>query len=282
MSNRRFTRAIIPVALACVLPAWGGQVIQSDFNSGEEGWTQVDIGSDFRYGSEIAPEDCSAAPSNDLGPGVLTFCDPDAGAWMYQAPAKFLGDQSGMFGGRLKFQLRYLAVEPLVDYPENADPNVVVASGDTAIVSLNAIDPTPAEWNTFDFGLDESGGWLWVDESTAMEDLPRATAAQIQQVLKSVTALRILGEFITGEDRGFLDNVILSSPVDLDRPRLSIRPVQAGKLELSWTASANDFALESADSLSPTILWTTIDTTGETTVLVDASSPSRFFRLRKR
>lgn len=256
-----------------------GRVIQSTFDSGDEGWIQVNQAGDFRYAYPLEePSDCSEAPPPDAGGGVLSFCDPDAGAWMYEAPAKFLGDLSGLFGGQFEYKIRW--VGDRADYPENLEANVVIASGDTALVFLDPVDPTPDVWVPVKLALDENAGWLWVDDTTPMEELPRATKAQIQQVLKSVTALRILGEFVTGSDRGFLDDVVFSGPPEPDRPQLSIRISSPGRVEITWPATAAGFTLETVESLDPQSSWSSVATGGQTRYEMGTTGLTQFFRLR--
>jgi len=88
-----------------------------------------------------------------------------------------------------------------------------------------------------------------MSDATGMENLPRATRPRSRTVLASVTALRITGEFITGDDTGFLDDVILAG-TDMDRPRLNIRLLSLGQIELSWPATATRFVLENHGSVA--------------------------------
>lgn len=270
------------LALSFGLSPEAQSVIESTFDTGPDGWTQVNVASDFRYLTDINfDEDCVEPPANGFSGGYLRFCDPDAGSWMFAAPPKFLGDQAAKLDGALRFSLGWVAIPPLVDFPENFDPKVVIANRDTAIVFQQPADPEPEAWRTFDLALNETAGWRWVDDSTPMENLPLASRAQIAQVLTNVTALRILGEFVTGADWAFLDFVRLEGPAVGPAPRLTIRALNSGRWELSWPATSEAWVLEKARALPSSPIWTPVPARGDNTAEVDATEPLEFFRLRK-
>jgi hypothetical protein len=84
-----------------------------------------------------------------------------------------------------------------------------------AIVNYIPASLTRDEEHPFSQPLNTSGGWYWLDEYTPFVpsgDLTLATDEQIKQVLANVQSLYILGEFYTGSDRGYLDNVVLTAP----------------------------------------------------------------------
>jgi hypothetical protein len=98
-------------------------------------------------------------------------------------------------------------------------------------------------------------------------------------VLQSLTAVRIRGEFITGNDEAFLDNVVLAAPVRAESPALSIRLKAPGRIELSWPATASDHVLQVTDPLAWPSGWSTIDTGTATSFELGATNGPRFFRL---
>lgn len=277
--------ALFPIGLPALLFAISLRaqpVIESTFDTGPDGWTQVNVAADFRYLTDINfDEACVDPPPNGFTGSHLGFCDPDAGSWMFAAPPKFLGDQAAKLDGALRFSLGWVALAPLVDYPENLDPNVVIANRDTAIVFQQPVDPAPEAWRTFDFALNETAGWRWVDDSTPMERLPLASRAQISQVLTNVTALRILGEFVTGADWGFLDFVRLEGPPIGPVPRLTIRALNSGRAELSWPATSQAWVLEKTRELTSSPIWTPVPARGDNTAEVEATELLELFRLRK-
>lgn len=252
-----------------------GAVVTSTFDIDDEGWTQVNLGGDYRYLDEISFDGACVLHA---AAGALTACDPDAGTWMFQAPPKFLGNRSDCLDGHLEFRIRWQGTG--VADPNNPVPNVILVSSNIGIARVLG-DPPVNAWTTNRIRFDEYAGWLWMNDETGMEALPLATRAQIAQVLASVTALRITGEFITGDDSGFLDDVILAGS-GVDRPHLDIRRITTGAVEVSWPATATNFVLEASETLSATNLWTTIDAAGSNAVTVPTATHNTFFRMRQR
>lgn len=79
--------------------------VNSDFEADAEGWQAVDllgVGS-YGPGSELGtyPVTWHAAGGNPGG--YIDAPDPSTNTFFFQAPAKFLGDQSGAIGGALDF-----------------------------------------------------------------------------------------------------------------------------------------------------------------------------------
>lgn len=255
-----------------VIPA-PGVPVQSAFDGGDEGWTQVNLGGDYRCLDEITFDGACLLHVAD---GVLTACDPDAGTWMFQSPPKFLGNQSAALDGYLEYAIRWQGTG--VADPANPLPNVILVSSNVGIACVLG-DPPINQWTTNRIKLDENAGWLWMDDETGMENLPPATRAQMATVLTNVTALRITGEFITGDDTGFLDNVILAG-TELDRPRLNIRLISAGQVEVSWPVSAPGYVLETNGALLSPGQWRSINSSGSSAVTLPVVSSNLFFRLR--
>jgi hypothetical protein len=243
----------------------------STFETGDEGWTAVDLGGDYRdiYLTELV-SGCQSAPA-----GVLSFCDPDAGEWMFSAPEKFLGNKAAFLDGYIQFSSRDNSVDGSWEVDHDPYPDVVLRGTNIAVVRMG---PTPVvnEWTTYRYDLNERGQWAWVDGEFAMSELPLATPDQIRQVLTSLTAILIRGEVITGDDQGWLANVTLAGPQHLV---LSIRALSS-EVELSWPATATDVALESRGAAAFG-MWTTIDHHGTNVVRVPRTPEGACFRLRR-
>ena len=80
----------------------------------------------------------------------------------------------------------------------------VVLQGNGLSLVFN-IKATPAkEWTAYEARIDDTSGWK-IDD--AMQ--PAATEEQIRLALKSITSLRLRGEFADGPDSACLDNVFL-------------------------------------------------------------------------
>ena len=272
-SNHRWLPAAC-LAIASTLALGQTPLVESRFAAGDDGWTIVNLGGDYRYLDEIS-FDGSCLPEA-VGAEFLA-CDPDAGTWMFEAPAKFLGNQLAALDGAIDYRLRWQGAGS-VEQSDIFVPHVVIVNTNTAtgIAFMAPEDPPINVTTDLRVPLNERAGWLWMDDTTGMEDLSLATREQIRQVLSGVTALRIRGEFITGDDTGFLANVILSGP-----PRLSIRRNASGQVEITWPAAAADFVLTATAQLGVGEAWSPLDTAGETKWVAAPTNTTRFFRLRK-
>jgi hypothetical protein len=60
------------------------------------------------------------------------------------------------------------------------------------------------EWSDFTVHLSAAEGWTWNWNR-------RATQSQIEQVLAAPTLFQIRGEYVTGDDMGWLDNFVLTA-----------------------------------------------------------------------
>ncbi|QLK25572.1 alkaline phosphatase D family protein [Natrinema zhouii] len=128
-------------------------------------------------------------------------------AWYYQAPFKFLGDREAFYGGTLSFDLRQAQTDGQFDAEPIEGGDVLLASGDTKLVyEFRGPDSNPGkEWSTFEAPL--SADAVWID-LTSQE--PIATEERFREVLADLETLRIRGEYRSGDDTSYLDNVVLS------------------------------------------------------------------------
>ena len=267
--------------------------ITSTFDKGQtEGWVAMDITGDSRDVLAIDAggpgEDTPAEPAPSAG--VLSFYDIDAGDWGFVNTDKFTGDLSAAFGGTLSFTQSWGTLTPGPDPTENFTANVVFGGLDAtgkkiSIVNFNPVILSRNDLHRFSKPINASGGWYWVDEFTPfapMHDLTPATDAQIKQVLSHVTFLFILGEFFTGDDRGYLDNVTLtSSPIlALAATRLTDGTVA---LQVTGAAGKDRVVIQASDDL---ITWTEIHSVVPTTNVIDVvdhdapAHTQRFYRAR--
>ncbi len=116
--------------------------------------------------------------------------------WYFIAPYPFLGDASRAYGKRLTWDLKQDNM-----YQQLKGRDVVLQGGGLSLV-FN-IRATPArDWTPYEARIDGTSGWK-IDEPAQ----PDATEAQVRGVLKSVTSLRLRGEFADGPDSACLDNV---------------------------------------------------------------------------
>ena len=195
--KRLFLTALASMLQLTTGAAFAGVLVSSTFDANDEGWrTQNDaVG---------APTPIYTAAGGNPG-GAIEGIDPNYGTtWRFVAPAGYHGDFSSAYGGVLSYDLRFTL------NGSTAPLNPFVASLvliDTPGLQLGYVgsDPTLDIWNHFDIPLTASGWFVNGAGGVA------ATEAQMQTVLANMTNLRIRGEFNSGPDLAFLDNVVLSS-----------------------------------------------------------------------
>jgi len=171
---------VVAVAVAQAAP------VESRFDTDGEGWTVI---GDVHGATWLATE--------GLPPGCFKAIDDTTGlTWYFVAPAKFLGDQSAAYGDTLSYDLWISAR----DATPGASPWVSISGGGLRLDWSGAF-PTLQQWTHYEATLMPAGGWMIGDNP--------ATEAEMQQVLANVTSLQIRGEFMTGADFAYLDNVVL-------------------------------------------------------------------------
>ncbi|PGF14955.1 alkaline phosphatase [Natrinema sp. CBA1119] len=128
-------------------------------------------------------------------------------AWYYQAPFKFLGDREAFYGGTLSFDLRQGQTDRQFDAEPVEGGDILLASGDVKLVyEFRGADSNPGkEWTTFDAPISADATWI---DLTSQE--PIATEERFREVLTALETLRIRGEYRSGDDTSYLDNVVLS------------------------------------------------------------------------
>ncbi|MCR9126268.1 MAG: DUF4214 domain-containing protein [Rhodobacteraceae bacterium] len=167
----------------------GGPSVVSTFDEGIEGWSFINDVREFRH-----------VPDNGNPGGYLEAVDYATGeTWYYVAPTVFLGDKSSFYGGRFGFDLRQSATTS-----QFQNDDVVLTGGGQRLV--HAITHPGTDWTSYSLSLGTEGDWRLGSESGAV-----ATESQIRAVLASLDSLLVRGEFVSGDDTGGLDNVVLSA-----------------------------------------------------------------------
>jgi hypothetical protein len=167
----------------------------SRFDNGDEGW--------FVLSDAHAPVWSPASAGGGNPGGALMVRDRGDGPFfLYQAPAKFLGDRSSAYGQTLSFDLK-------TTFNEHRATGMadVVLSGAGFTLVYDAPSNPGTSWTRFEVPLSEAGGWR---VGTVRGPVP--TAAQFRAVLGAVTGLAIRGEFSGRLDTGMLDNVFFGTP----------------------------------------------------------------------
>lgn len=195
MGERSWLAAGFAFMLGCAAQDALAGLVTSAFDTDADGWTAVLNGMN------------EGAYSSTFGnpPGSFGATDRrDGSVWRFQAPAKYLGDQSSNYGTLLRYDLWLSVYNP----QNNTVGDVAIGSDDLILKWLGAT-PTAGAWTTQMVMLDTTGGWLRSDN-----DQP-ATEAELRSVLSDLTVIRIRGEYHSGggpDDAGYLDNVAFGVP----------------------------------------------------------------------
>ncbi|MBP6964503.1 MAG: metallophosphoesterase [Armatimonadetes bacterium] len=156
----------------------------STFDSGRDGWT-VDADGDAGWDNH------GFVSGTDLSTG---------GTWYFCAPAEFLGDKLLCYRGTLQFDLK----QEKVDNPFDREEVVLAGAGLTLVMDYASASHPNAAWTHYTLPLNEYAGW--VKASTGLAP----TSGEFMAVLSSLTSLRIRGEYRSGADKAWLDNVAMT------------------------------------------------------------------------
>ena len=169
--------------------------VASFFDSGSEGWTAI---GDTVTGIEYLPTE------GKDGGGVRVKDDAVGGVWYFVAGNAYLGDQDENYGKLLRFDIRQVISGGANQFLSD---DIILESGALRLVyALPVKPPVSGEWLSVSVPLAEGVPWK-VGGATG----PLATGAEILAVLGNLTSLRIRGEYQSGPDSGYLDNVRLGA-----------------------------------------------------------------------
>lgn len=115
----------------------------------------------------------------------------------WQAPAKFLGDQSEAYSGQFSFFLR----QQDIDREFNAYD--VILQGLHYAIGIRAFDPPDRNWQHYTFRLDETELWEIVESGE------KASRKAFKEVLSNLRGIKIRADFKMGKDKVDLDQVML-------------------------------------------------------------------------
>ena len=191
------SRALAPgllVALAFfwAVPVAAAPIVTSTFDTGVDGWTISGDGT-----GPVFEPGAGNPPGDIIGTDQIL-----GGVWFFDAPAKFLGNQSAALLGSLTFEL-----SQSIAIAQFAFDDVVLVGGGLTLAFDTATNPAAFPvFTSYMVPLNAAAGWRLTNIGG-----PAATPEQLETVLSALTALRIRGEFVTGGDQARLDNVVLNS-----------------------------------------------------------------------
>jgi hypothetical protein len=204
--------------------------IESNFDTGPEDWQVADLRTGGPYVTPLGYFAATWLNSGGESGGCLSVHDPSNNSFAFDAPTNFLGNWSGFLGARLAFSLR----STHQNWTEDSVVIVVGTINGNPRAIVSPITPQPGtNWTSY---------WIELSASQFRYDTKTGagvTAADFQQVITNVTALRINGEFGAAvQETVGLDSVSLPA-----RPRLQIHRA-AGDVVLSWPEWASAFQLQ--------------------------------------
>ena len=161
--------------------------VVSTFDENDEGWYQISV--DTRY--HVTRVDTGGNPG-----GYIKASDTAAaGVWYFVAPPTYTGNASAAYGKDLTFDLAQTNISIQLD-----DMDVQLVGERQTLVYDTPYNPQTA-WTAYRVPL-VAGGWR-----VGALDGPIATEAELRAVLGDLHALRIRGEYRSGSDTAWLDNV---------------------------------------------------------------------------
>lgn len=167
--------------------------IVSDFSASDEDWTVAGNG-----GSGSQAPDRSAGGGR---PGGAVSVETRENGWRWNAPSKFLGDLSTVYGRSLTFDLYQSLTDVQLDHEDD-----VILRGDGIELAFDLSENPGAGWTHFHVPLVETDA-RWRNTATGV----RPTQSEMRAVLGALGQLQIRGDFRdrAGAVAG-LDNVIIA------------------------------------------------------------------------
>jgi len=174
--------------------------VVSTFDEDDDGW---EISGDAQGESTVPTfEEGTGTPA----PSISAVDDVQGGVWYFKAPGKFLADKSAYYGGTLEFDLK----QEYSGSRSQFDSNDVVLSGGgmTLTYDFGGTESHPGGgesgiWTSYALNLDETDAW-----ETGGGSSP--SGSEMMTVLGDLTELRIRGEYQSGSDKGYLDEVSMA------------------------------------------------------------------------
>jgi hypothetical protein len=187
---------IVLVIVICIVlyKSCPNKIIASNFNQDDEGWKVIGDA----QGESVVPDHID---KNGNPGGYISANDNIAGGvWYWSAPEKFLGNKSSAYGKKIFFSL----IQSSTDNQFDGD-DLILVGADLRIVYNTSRNPE-ITWTDYAVTLSEEAGWTYNDVNG-----DAVSRNDFEKILRDLTAMYIRGEYVTGEDTGGLDSVILHS-----------------------------------------------------------------------
>jgi gliding motility-associated-like protein len=203
----------------------------SNFDAGTEDWkANEDAQNDQVYW---------AANFGNPAPSIFAIDDNTGQPWYFLAPPCFVGNRGYLYGKSLKYDLFTNDMQANIAYMNDV---ILFGANGLNLFHDHGYRPTVSEWTSFEVFFTEN---QWHKNSSTG---PLCTQAELQSVLDDIEDLHILGEFKTGPDRAWLDNVFLG---ELPSDSLSTSICQGNNYQVgSFTHDATGIYTDVLKSIS--------------------------------
>jgi gliding motility-associated-like protein len=133
-------------------------------------------------------------------PSIFAIDDNTGQPWYFVAPPCFTGNRGYMYGKSLKYDLFTNDMQVNIAYQNDV---ILFGANGLTLYHDHAYRPTVSQWTAFEVAFTENQ-WHKNNSTGSL-----ATQAELQSVLNDIQDLHILGEFKTGPDKAWLDNVYI-------------------------------------------------------------------------
>jgi len=245
----------------------------STFDTDADGWSIVDLPVNGPYAIPVTNYSPVFLSAQGGSAGCIEFTDQTSNIYYFEAPSKFLGDRSSVYGLTLDFSLKISGPEDLIP----SEPNVVLVGSGLVLVINVVSPPSKDQWSHFSITLHEQSDWRL---DTLQGDRP--TTLELKSALSSLTSLRIRGEYIAGVDVASLDDVVFGASFG-GVTNVLIRTA----VEVAWPSQSNVWYQVQWASALDTNTWLNLGGlfpgNGFTNTVLDSSwgLPKRFYRVLK-
>lgn len=191
---------LLPVVVAAFLSVGAGSSYSapaSNFDSGVDGWSVIDIPNVFGNPPAVVATYNPVVAAGYSGDGIK-MTDPSSNFFFFSAPAKFLGDMSLLLNGSVSFKV-YHQPDTIGSF-QNGPLAVLVGQGKTLYYSKSYSVPS-SQWTDFTLSV-SSGNW----NLNTQFGLP-AAQSDISAVVASLDAFYINGDIYSEYDATTLDDV---------------------------------------------------------------------------
>lgn len=192
LNSKKYCHLVL-ILLAASARAPASILLHSSFDSDTEGWS---VGAFF--GTPSVPL-TAHEPNGGRSGGYLATTD-QFGNNAFRAPSGWLGNQTRLFGGRLRFYQRASESDGLV-------APMVVLAGNSLILQFRAAPPT-SDWTEFSVLLN-AGAWE-IGDGSGDASAKLASDEQILGVLGDLQWIAFSADWKAGEDLVGLDEVSIT------------------------------------------------------------------------